>query len=211
MKAYEIIETQDYDSLSAGGPFVDSSVDWLRSNGEQWAEAMGGRQVIHGNYHGQDLYGLVDNEKILAIAVFVDVGENYELRLISNTTTSGGNFYPMMSLLFTIKEFIGKPIIDYGSQSKQGMRFLQALDKVGHFNISWVNKQTGEKVLYDGAKDKQGVKPYRDVYQTDWCILIEHTPRGKEEFPREGLTPFGTPLDFFTEEYQQWFENYINT
>lgn len=205
---YEIAETQDYDSLPLDSGFIEKTVTWLSQHGTKWAESMGGRKVIHSSYNGQDLYGLVDKDAIIALGVFVDAGQFYELRLITNITGTGGNFYPMLSLLFTIKEYIGKPIIDYGSQSKQGQRFLKALSKNGHFNIFWYNTKTGEKNTYNPDEDVQGTKPYRSTKRTDWRILVEHTEKGEEEFPREGLTPFGTPQDFFTTEYTTWIEIY---
>lgn len=208
MKVYKIIETQDYNSLSQGEEFIEKTIEWLKQNGTKWAEALGNRQVIHGSYNGQDIFGLANSDTILAIGVFVDVGEFYELRLITNTTGKAGNFYPMLSLLFTVKEYIGKPIIDYGSQSELGSRFAKAVAKSGHFNIFWYNIKTNEKRQYNPNEDQPGTKPYRDVIRTDWRILVEHTIQGHEEFPREGLTPIGTPQNFFTEEYTQWIQKY---
>jgi hypothetical protein len=207
MKLCDILETQDYDVLPVT-PFIQNTVDWLDANGTEWAKAMGGRSIIHGKYEDQDIFGLKSDNAIIAIGVFVDQGDFYELRLITNTTNKGGNFYPILSLLFSVKEYIGKPIIDYGSQSKLGQRFVQAVAKHGHFDLYWYNIRTGEKNKYDPTTDRQGVKPYRDTTQTEWRLLIESTPLGKEEFPREGLTPFGTPQDFFTEEYSVWLQSY---
>ena len=132
----DLNETQSYGRLPPAS--IKPAIEWLESNGEDWAAAMGNKRIIRSEYHDTHLYGLIDvDSNIIAFASFKDKNINgiafYELLVISNVGTEGGNYFPMMSLLFSIKEYVGKPIIDYGAQSTQGIRFLKALDKHGHF------------------------------------------------------------------------------
>lgn len=113
---------------------VSAYVNHVLQHGERWADAPGGRSAVKATHEGTDVYGLVDETgNVISVATFepTQIGSKlfYQLKLISTAHGSGGGFFPQQTLLWTIKEYIGLPIIDYGVHSTHGSRFATALHK----------------------------------------------------------------------------------
>lgn len=181
MKVQDIIQNETITYGELGGDseqVLQGLVNRLQNEGSHWADAPGARQIVK----LEDTYGLKENGEIVAFASFspktINETDFYQLDIISNANQERGNFYRMLSLLWTIKEHINKPIIDYGAQSKWGVRFADAIAKTGRFDIKWYNIQTGETSTEH---------TFRDTKMTDWRIVVEHCEHGYQTFPRFAL------------------------
>jgi hypothetical protein len=179
MKLGELTETISTVPLSSRP--VKAWIDFLTTNGKAWTDAPGGRKIVKATYDGIDGYGLVDvSGDIVSIAtlkrVVIQGKHFYQLHIISTSETTGGNFYPQLTLLWTIKEHIGLPLIDYGAQSEQGTRFVRALSKTKRFNLYWFNIETGDTAEYNEANDShEDNLPYRGSQLTPWRVVVEHS------------------------------------
>lgn len=168
---------------------VDSFIPHLEEHGKEWAIGPNGTSIIKTTHEGLDIYGLRDQKGILvSFVTFKPVKYNnqefYQLNVLSNTTNRGGGFYAQLNLLWTIKEQIGKPIIDYGSQTSSGKRFAAALGKTGRFNIHWYNTKTGQQERYNPNDDPIQSK-HRGMAMTDWRMVVENATISA--FPKKGF------------------------
>lgn len=183
---------------------ISAYVNYVLQHGEQWADAPGGRSVMKAMHEGTDVYGLVDETgNVISIATFepTQIGSEpfYRLKLISTAHGSGGGFFPQQTLLWTIKEYVGLPIVDYGVQSPHGSRFATALHKSKKFNVQWLNIETGERAAYDDNT----IEPRNDTNMTQWRTVIEAA--AKPIFPRtitENILSHTIPYEMFDEQQE---------
>lgn len=193
MKLADITETITYNEIGNDiKPVLLRLINQLEKQGEHWADAPGGRKVVkHDN-----VYGLIEGDKVVTFAVLDPIsitGRKFlQLNLLMNSNFEPGNFYRAFTLLWTIKDHIDVPIIDYGAQSKWGIRFIDALYKTQRFQrVYWFNVETGDAVEYNELPSNQ----FRGPTMTSWRIVIENC---LPTFPRfalkEGIYAIGAEL-----------------
>lgn len=146
--------------------------DYLDKHGTHVGD-QDGYSIYSAKYNATILYGVrIKDGTLVTVLVGNSIGDTFHLQVI-HTLQQHRNLNHAIRLLWFVKNQESKQIIDYGAQTADGIRFVQALARSGRFTVVWYNLQTKEKIKYSPEEDGIDNAPYRGMQQTPWRILIE--------------------------------------
>lgn len=129
--------------------------------------------------------GLEKNKKIIAGLTYKDKdATSVELYFICASESGNGH---ASRLIWALKDSCKKTIIDYGSLSDDGLKFIQSLNNTKRFEINWYNLKTHKRESFDQADEKMNLGK-----KTDWRIIIEGAEEPLDD-PYGIITLFETP------------------
>lgn len=147
--------------------------EYLTQHGQHIGD-QDGLAILCTKFNDTILYGIKQNDTITTIITFKIKNNTTWILHVAHTLTRYRGKRHILKLLWFIKSQEGKSIIDYGSQTNDGIRLVKTLALSNRFELSWYNIRTNEKQPYNAKTDNTKNTPYRqDHKMTDWRILIE--------------------------------------